>query len=89
MARNCKLRSAAQTQYHIEKTEFARWGEYPTPKSRNLTTSTTSPRGKGLAGRRFPKSQFNISDPERHSYSQLATGLMTVALGAGVLSDES
>jgi hypothetical protein len=86
MTRNCKLRCAAQTQYHLEKREFARWGEYPTPKSRNLTTSTTSPRGKGVADRHFPKSHFSISDREKHNYSQLAVGLMTVALGGGVLA---
>ena len=86
MARNCKLRCAAQTQHRVGKQEFTRWGEYPELKSRNLITSTNSSRRKGLAAHQFREPAFRISGREKQSYSRLAAGLITVALGGGVLA---
>ena len=84
MARNCKLRCAAQTQYDMEEREFTHWGEYPTFKS-ELVTSTDLFRRKGLAGRHFKKPAFSISEREKYGYSRLvAAALIALALGGGV-----
>ena len=86
MARNCKLRCAAQTQYDIEEREFTHWGEYPAFKTEKLVTSTKLFHRKGLAGGHFKKPAFSISEREKYGYSRLMAVLIASVLGGGVLA---
>jgi hypothetical protein len=86
MARNCKLRCAAQTQYHIEERGLAHGAEYPTSKSGKLVTSTKSSRRNSLLGHHFRESAFSTSEQEKHCYSRLAAALVTLAMGGAVLA---
>jgi hypothetical protein len=86
MARNCKLRYAAQTQYQIEEREFGHGGDYPTSKSGKLVTSTSPFRRNNLTGQHFKEPAFSTAKRDTHSYSRLVAAFITLALSGGVLA---
>jgi hypothetical protein len=86
MARNCKLRCAAYSQYRFKERECGDWDDYPASKSGRAVASTNLSRRRTTGGRHFERPAVGLSGREKHRYPQLVVALMTMGLGAGVLA---